>query len=56
MTNTDHDLIEARPLRHGLVALIVRRCPDHPVDGVTNDGQCHGCTSGLEPYGETRTA
>ena len=53
MTDTSHDLIERRPLAHGLTALIVRRCPDHPVDGVTNDGQCHGCLANLEPYGGT---
>lgn len=44
-------LVERRPLAHGLVALIVRRCPRHPVDGVTSTGQCHGCTAGLEQYG-----
>lgn len=54
MTNpqSDTELVEHRPLRHGLTALIVRRCPHHPVDYVTSTGQCLACADHREPYGE----
>lgn len=47
------ELIESRPLSHGLTALIVRRCPNHPIDNVTNRGECVGCALDVEPYGRT---
>lgn len=53
MTTPRHDLIESRPLAHGLTAVIVRRCPDHPLDHVTNRGECDACAVGVEPYGRT---
>lgn len=44
-------LVEHRPLRHGLAALIVRRCPQHPVDHVTDTGVCLACADELDAYG-----
>ncbi|WP_156523566.1 hypothetical protein [Dietzia sp. 111N12-1] len=44
-------LVESRPLKHGLTALLIRRCPDHPVDRVTNSGECDACLVGVEAYG-----